>query len=101
MTKQFTKPTNYHWAVISPFLPVKCKRKLYLCDVMNAILWLLRTHCQWRDLSDEYPHWQAVYYHFDSWKTDGLTVSRISWTENKKNVKHTHLYCVLIVSVLS
>jgi transposase len=37
---------------------------------MNAILWLLRTGCQWRNLPDEYPHWQAVYYYFNQWKTD-------------------------------
>ena len=71
MTKQFTKLTDYQWAAISPFLPLKRKRKLDLRDVMNAILWLLRTGCQWRNLPDEHPHWQAVYYYFDRWKTDG------------------------------
>ncbi|WP_461151839.1 transposase [Spirosoma pulveris] len=45
MTKQFTKLTDYPWAILSPFLPFKRKRNLDLCDVMNAILWLLRTSC--------------------------------------------------------
>ncbi|GAB3047560.1 hypothetical protein GCM10027185_59320 [Spirosoma pulveris] len=45
VTKQFTKLTDYPWAILSPFLPFKRKRNLDLCDVMNAILWLLRTSC--------------------------------------------------------
>lgn len=72
MTSQFTKLTDYQWATISPFLPIKRKRKLDLRDVMNAILWLLRTGCQWRNLPENYPHWQAVYYYFDQWKTKGI-----------------------------
>lgn len=72
MISQFTKLTDYQWATISPFLPIKRKRKLDLRDVMNAILWLLRTGCQWRNLPEYYPHWQAVYYYFDQWKTNGI-----------------------------
>ena len=86
MTKQFTKLTDYQWAAISPFLPLKRKRKLDLCDVMNAILWLLRTGCQWRNLPAEFPHWQAVYYYFDRWKTDG-TLERINRELNQLDRK--------------
>jgi transposase len=82
MTKQFNKLTDYQWAAISAFLPLKRKRKLDLCEVVNAILWLLRTGCQWRNLPDEYPHWQAVYYYFDRWKTDG-TFERINLVLNQ------------------
>ncbi len=55
---------------------------------------------------DEYPHWQAVYYYFNCWKTDG-TLERINRELNQldrktgKNVKHIHPYFVLIVKVLS
>ena len=35
---------------------------------MDAIFWLLRTGCQWRNLPPNFPHWQAVYYYFDRWK---------------------------------
>ncbi|WP_229311804.1 transposase [Larkinella rosea] len=45
MTSQFTKLTDYQWATVSPFLLIKRKRKLDLRDVVNAILWLLRTGC--------------------------------------------------------
>ena len=38
----------------------------------DAILWLLRTGCQWRNLPPNFPHWQAVYYYFDQWKAKGI-----------------------------
>ncbi|WP_207509743.1 IS5 family transposase [Telluribacter humicola] len=86
MTKQFNKLTDSQWAAISPFLPIARKRKIDLCEVMNAILWLLRTGCQWRNLPTEYPHWQAVYYYFSRWKTDG-TLERINRELNQLDRK--------------
>jgi transposase len=99
MTKQFSKLTDSQWATISHFLPLKRKRKLDLCQVMNAILWLLRTGCQWRNLPDEYPHWQAVYYYFNCWKTDG-TLERINRELNQldrkqeKREAYPSVFCV-------
>ncbi|WP_374757827.1 transposase [Telluribacter humicola] len=48
---------------MSPYLNLNRKRKIDLYEVMNAILWLLRTGCQWRNLPDSFPPWQAVYYY--------------------------------------
>ena len=42
-----------------------------LRQMINIILWLVRTGCQWRNLPEEWPDWQAVYYYFDQWKQDG------------------------------
>ena len=39
--------------------------------MINIILWLLRPGCQWRNLPQEWPNWQAVYYYFEQWKQDG------------------------------
>lgn len=71
MTKQFSKLTDSQWAAISPFFNLKRKRKHDLRQMINIILWLLRTGCQWRNLPDEWPNWQAVYYYFEQWKQDG------------------------------
>jgi len=45
---------------------------LDLRTVLDAIFYLLRTGCQWRNLPAEWPHWQAVYYYFDQWKQTGV-----------------------------
>ena len=70
MTKQWQPLTDSQWAAISPFLDLKRKRKHALRDIMDALLYVLRTGCQWRNLPPHWPHWQAVYYYFDQWKTD-------------------------------
>jgi transposase len=72
MTSQWQPLTDYQWAAISPFFNLKRKRKHDLRQMMNAILWLLRTGCQWRNLPPSWPHWQAVYYYFDQWKKANL-----------------------------
>jgi putative transposase len=46
-------------------------RKWDLLDVMNAILYLLRSGCAWRLLPHEFPPWQTIYASFRKWKRDG------------------------------
>ena len=41
-------------------------------ELVNAILYRLRTGCQWRDLPHDFPDWQAVYSLFRTWKRQGL-----------------------------
>lgn len=82
MTKQWQPLTDPQWAAISPFFDLKRKRKHDLRQIIDCILWLLRTGCQWRNLPDRWPHWQAVYYYFDVWKTDDL-FERINATLNE------------------
>ncbi|WP_374755909.1 transposase [Larkinella punicea] len=49
------------WQFIENYLPTQRKRRLCLRHVTNAIFYILRTGCQWRNLPSHYPHWQAVY----------------------------------------
>jgi transposase len=53
---------------------------------MNALLFIVRTGCQWRNLPSKWPNWQAVYYYFDKWKTNGL-LEKINKALNKLNRK--------------
>ena len=105
MTLQWQPLTDYQWAAISPFFNLKRKRKHDLRQIMNAILWLLRTGCQWRNLPPCGPHWQAVYYYFDQWKKAGL-FERINAGLNQRDRQqadrvHYLLSCVLIHSLLN
>ena len=36
-------------------------------EVWCAVLYLLRTGCQWRFLPSEFPKWQTVYAYFAKW----------------------------------
>lgn len=42
-------------------------RKVDLHAVFCAILYLLKTGCQWRNLPKEYPKWSTVYKYFRQW----------------------------------
>ena len=49
----------------------KRKRKHSLREIFNAVLYLLKTGCQWRMLPSDFPKWELVYYYFRQWKEDG------------------------------
>lgn len=46
-------------------------RKYTVEAVLNAILYLIKTGCQWRMLPPHYPKWRTVYNHFRSWADRG------------------------------
>ena len=50
-------------------------------DVVNGILWILRTGSQWLNLPEEFPKWQVVYYYFRKWQADGVPDS-LTWKLN-------------------
>lgn len=52
-------------------------RKVDLYEVFCAVLYLLKTGCQWRMLPDGFPKWKTVYYYFEQWSEipDGEQIS--------------------------
>src|SRR5437764_13106582 len=57
--------------LIPPAKPGGKPRSLDMRGVVNAILYLVVTGCQWRMLPREYPAWQSVYTYFRQWRDDG------------------------------
>jgi len=53
-------------------------RRVDLYDVFNAVLYILKTGCQWRMLPTSYPNWKKVHKYFTIWKSvenkEGITV---------------------------
>ena len=41
--------------------------RLDLYEVFCAVLYLLRTGCQWRFLPTDFPKWQSVYAYWSKW----------------------------------
>jgi len=41
-------------------------------EVVNAILYVLRTGCSWRQLPHDFPKWSTVYTYFRAWQKLGL-----------------------------
>ncbi len=40
-------------------------------EMVDGILYVLRTGCPWRDLPEEFGPWQSVYHWFNAWGGDG------------------------------
>jgi putative transposase len=63
------------WDILAPLLPVNQGQgrplELALRAILNAILYVVRTGCQWRSLPKDYPKWSSIYYHFRKWCKDG------------------------------
>lgn len=64
--------TNNQWQVIKDLFPQERKRKHSLQSIINGILYITKSGCQWRMLPREYAPWQTVYYYFRQWKLNGL-----------------------------
>ena len=66
--------TDEQWALVEPFIPVYPggrPRKTSMRDVLDAILYLLRTGCQWRYLPKDFPPRSTVWGYFDEWRHNG------------------------------
>lgn len=89
MTKHWTRLTDSQWDLVKDFLPIERKTKHNLRDVLNAILWLVRTGTLWRNLPDQFPPYRSVLYHFNKWSKNG-TIETINDGLNRLERKVDH-----------
>lgn len=68
--------TDGEWALIEPFLPGPAKvgrpRKTDLRRLVEAILYMASTGCQWRAIPKEFPPYSTVQGYFYAWSHKGL-----------------------------
>ena len=65
-------------------------RTLDLHDVFNALLYILRTGCQWRALPKDYPDYRNVHYYFTIWRNAEIidkVLKKINWRGPNKQWK--------------
>jgi putative transposase len=67
-----TNLTDSQWQCIEKILNDKRKRKVSLRVVVDGILYLVRTGCQWRMLPECFGRWVTVYYYFRKWVLTGI-----------------------------
>jgi transposase len=51
-------------------------RKYELRRVVDALLYVVRTGCQWRQLPSNFPPWLSVHQQFRAWRDDGTVEGR-------------------------
>jgi putative transposase len=72
-----TDLTDRQWELIAPLFhprhpPEHWAREHSLRELLNAVLYRLRTGCQWRNLPRDFPPYSTVSYYFHLWRRSGL-----------------------------
>jgi putative transposase len=80
--------TDAEWQIVEPFMAPRAHlgrpRKIELRSVVNAILYILATGCQWRAIPKDLPARSTVQGYFYRWRDDGTW-----WWVNDALVKLT------------
>lgn len=68
--------TDGQWELLRPLIPLPSTEGrtpfVERREIVNAILYVLRSGCPWRLLPFEYPNWQTVYHSFRRWEREGV-----------------------------
>jgi transposase len=72
--------TDEEWALVAPLIPPAKRggnrRHVDLREVMNGIMYVLSTGCQWRAVPKDLPPRSTLFGYLDLWSWDG-TLDRI------------------------
>lgn len=75
--------TDAEWALVEPHIPTAKRggrrRAVDVREVLQGVLYVLETGCQWRHLPKDFPPRSTVWEYFDLWRYDG-TLDRIHET---------------------
>ncbi len=72
------KLTNEQWNIIEPLLrkpprlDKRGKARKNNRDVLEGILWILKTGAQWRELPERYPSYQTCHRRLQEWRDRGI-----------------------------
>jgi transposase len=77
--------TDEQWNIVEPLIPMPPRRSdgrgrpwRDPREVLNAILWILRTGAPWRDLPHRYPPYHTCHRRFQKWVTEGVLESDLA-----------------------
>jgi transposase len=70
-----TDVSDEEWAIMQPYIPTplpggrpaKWERR----EIVNAILYVLKTGCAWQLLPHDFPPYSTVFWYFRQWRKDG------------------------------
>jgi transposase len=75
--------TDAEWALIEPHMPTVKRlgrpRETELRAVLDAILYIARTGCQWRMLPKDFPPFSTVQGYFYDWRDDDGLFEKINF----------------------
>lgn len=69
--------TDEQWALIAPLfdkpptVPTRGRPRRDEREILNGVLWILRSGARWSDLPDRFPPYQTCHRRFQEWIRDG------------------------------
>ena len=67
--------TDEQWSIVASLIPSAQPggrhRSVDMREVINGIMYLLRTGCSWRHLPHDFPPWGTVHYYYRLFRLDG------------------------------
>ncbi len=74
-------------------------RKYELRRVVDALLYVVKTGCQWRQLPSDFPPWKSVHEQFRAWRDEGMW-ERVSKSLREQGRKSGGRQAVPTVAIL-
>ena len=97
-TKRYPSDISYGgWDEVKDLLPPAKQggrpRTVNLKNILNAIFYVVKTGCQWRQLPHDFDNWSTVYTYFRNWKNNGtwqIIHDTLRARVRRKNKRHKH-----------
>ena len=68
--------TDAEWEILEPLIPEVSENAtmetISRREIVNGILYVLRSGCPWRLLPHDLPAWGTVYYYWRTWRIAGI-----------------------------
>src|SRR5882757_2715390 len=80
-TRYSTNLTDEEYALVEPLLPARKKRgspRHAMRTIVDAIVYMVRTGCQWRLIPNDFPPFTTVQYWFYGWRDSGFLDQALS-----------------------
>ena len=74
--------TDEEWSHVAPLIPPARrggrKRTVNVREVVNGLMYILGTGCQWRAIPKDLPPRSTLHDYFELWEWNGLTTDQFS-----------------------
>jgi putative transposase len=68
--------TDAEWEILEPLIPAISEEAVHVKytrrEIVNGILYVLRSGCPWRLVPHDLPDWGALYSYFGKWRKEGV-----------------------------
>ncbi|MGN0742102.1 MAG: transposase [Candidatus Fimadaptatus sp.] len=98
--------TSAEWKRIKDILPpersgTKGQPQIDNRNMLNGMLWILRSGCEWSDMPKRYGDWQIVYSRYREWQEDGIIEQVFSKLDKEPEPNYESIFSALVQSLES